>query len=226
IDGRNMNRSFPGSADGSITEKICHFVTTELVPAADLVLDFHSGGKTLDFLPFAAAHVLDNKAQEAACMEAMRAFNAPYSCRMLEIDNVGMFDTEVERQGKTFVTTELGGAGTATAKSVAIARRGIRNLLQHAGILPGDPEIGPTIQLDMPDETCFSVAEHAGLIEYERDLGDRVKQGDVIAKIWSTERTGTAPIPCTARRDGLLVARHVPGLIKLGDFVGLVADEV
>ncbi|MEM7303453.1 MAG: succinylglutamate desuccinylase/aspartoacylase family protein, partial [Pseudomonadota bacterium] len=47
IDGRNMNRSFPGSADGSITEKICHFVTTELVPAADLVLDFHSGGKTL-----------------------------------------------------------------------------------------------------------------------------------------------------------------------------------
>ena len=87
-------------------------------PLADIVLDFHSGGSTLDFLPFAAAHVLNDKTQEAACMAAMQAFNAPYSARMLEIDNVGMFDTEVEKQGKVFVTTELGGAGTSTARTV------------------------------------------------------------------------------------------------------------
>ena len=77
VDGRNMNRSFPGTPDGTVTQKICHFIATELVPMADLVLDFHSGGRTLDFLPFAAAHILDDKTQEAACMAAMQAFNAP-----------------------------------------------------------------------------------------------------------------------------------------------------
>ncbi|APE44589.1 N-alpha-acetyl diaminobutyric acid deacetylase DoeB [Sulfitobacter alexandrii] len=223
IDGGNMNRSYPGKPDGTVTQKIAHYIATTLVPAADIVLDFHSGGSTLDFLPFAAAHVLEDKEQEAACMAAMQAFNAPYSVRMLEIDAVGMFDTEVETQGKTFVTTELGGAGTSTARSVAIARKGIRNLLRHAGILSGAPEIAETVQLDMPDETCFQFAMNAGLIEYQVDLGDTVEKGQPIARIWPADRTGVAPTPCLARRDGILAARHVPGLVKMGDFVGLVA---
>ena len=42
-----------------------------------------------------------------------------------------------EAQGKVFVTTELGGGGTATARTIAIARRGVRNVLMHAGILEG-----------------------------------------------------------------------------------------
>lgn len=223
IDGGNMNRSYPGRPDGTVTQKIAHYIATQLVPAADIVLDFHSGGRTLDFLPFAAAHVLDDKSQEAACMDAMQAFNAPYSVRMLEIDAVGMFDTEVETQGKVFVTTELGGAGSSTARSVAIARKGARNLLCHAGILPGEPELSETVQLDMPDETCFQFAMNAGLIEYLVDLGDTVAEGQPIARIWPADRTGVAPVSCLARRDGILAARHVPGLVKLGDFVGLVA---
>ena len=104
------------------------------------MLDFHSGGKTLDFLPFCAAHVLPDKAQEAARVAAVEAFAAPFSMQMLEIDAVGMFDTTAEEMGKTFVTTELGGGGTARAETVAIARRGVANLLRHAGILAGAPE--------------------------------------------------------------------------------------
>ena len=226
IDHINMNRSFPGCVDGSATQKICHYIATELVPLADVVLDFHSGGRTLDFLPFAAAHILEDKRQEAACMSAMQAFNAPFSVRMLEIDNVGMFDTEVENQGKVFVTTELGGAGTASAKSVAIARKGVRNLLIHSDILKGTVEVGESVQLDMPDERCFVFCENAGLVEYMRDLGDRIEQGDVLARIWPRDRTGVAPTSCVARCSGILTARHVPGLIGMGDFVALIAVPI
>lgn len=226
IDGLNMNRSFPGRPDGTVTQKICDYVMTELVPLADIVLDFHSGGRTLDFLPFAAAHVLDDKVQEAACMEAMQAFNAPYSVRMREIDNIGMFDTEVEALGKTFVTTELGGAGTATARSIAIARKGARNLLIHAGILSGQMEKQDSVQLDMPDDRCFVFAESAGLVEYLIDLGDPVQSGQTIAQIWPSDRSGGAPETCKAGCDGILAARHSPGLIKMGDFAGLVAVKI
>ncbi len=223
IDGANMNRSFPGRPDGTVTQKICHYIATRLVPQADIVLDFHSGGRTLDFLPFAAAHVLPDKTQEAACMAAMQAFNAPYSVRMLEIDNVGMFDTEVETQGKVFVTTELGGAGTATARTLGIAKRGIHNLLIHTGILSGDVQMQNTVQLDMPDARCFVFCEAAGLVEYLVDLGDSVTEGQTLARIWPADRTGVAPTLCFATRDGVLTARHVPGLIKMGDFVALIA---
>ena len=108
--------------DGTPTQKIADYFERTLAPMADFVLDFHSGGKTLDFVPFAAAHRLEAAVQEAACIDAMRAFNAPYSMVLLEIDNVGMFDTAVEGLGKVFVSTELGGGGTATARSIAIAR--------------------------------------------------------------------------------------------------------
>ena len=62
-DGGNMNRAFPGHADGTVTEKIADYFQNHLLPMADVVLDIHAGGKTLEFLPFAVAHVLPDKAQ-------------------------------------------------------------------------------------------------------------------------------------------------------------------
>ena len=190
---------------------------------ADLVLDFHSGGKTLDFLPFCAAHILPDEAQAARGFAAVEAFGAPFSVRMLEIDNVGMFDTTAEDMGKTFVTTELGGGGTARAATVAIARRGTANLLRHAGLLAGPPEPAPTTWLDMPSDDCFAFAEDDGLIEPAVDLGAPVAAGDLLARIHPITRTGLAPSELRARLSGLLVARHFPGLVKAGDCAAVVA---
>lgn len=157
------------------------------------------------------------------CAAAMQAHNAPYSMRMLEIDNVGMFDTAVEDGGKVFVSTELGGGGTATARLICIAKKGARNLLIHAGILAGDPEMSPTVYLDMPDGNCFHFAETDGLIEPMADLGDTVETGQAVARIWPPDRTGATPAHITARRSGLLTARHFPGLVKVGDCVAVIA---
>ena len=137
IDRGNLNRTFPGKPDGTVTEKIADYFQRTLLPLADVVVDIHAGGKTLDFLPLACAHRLPDKAQEAKCIAAMEAFSAPYSMMLLEIDSVGMYDTAAEAMGKVFVSTELGGGGSSTARSNAIAKRGIRNVLIHSGILQG-----------------------------------------------------------------------------------------
>lgn len=224
IDRGNLNRLFPGKPAGTVTEKIADYFASELVPHADIVLDFHSGGKTLDFLPFAAAHILDDAMQQHACVAAMEAFNAPYSMTMREIDNVGMYDTTVEEQGKVFVTTELGGGGTATAKSIAIARKGLRNVLIHAGILTGELEKGPSVELDMTHDDAFVFATDDGMIEPCADLGDMLEAGDCLAKIWRVDRTGEPAIEYRAKRGGLLTARHFPGLVKAGDCLAVIAD--
>ncbi|SFA83650.1 N-alpha-acetyl-L-2,4-diaminobutyrate deacetylase [Rhizobium sp. NFR07] len=223
IDRGNLNRSFPGRPDGTVTEKIADYVTRHLIPLADIVLDFHSGGKTLDFLPYAAAHELPDKDNEARCFEAVAAFAAPYSMKMLEIDAVGMLDTTVEEMGKVFVTTELGGAGTASARTIEIARKGSLNLLRHAGILNGSPEVQPTRWLDMPSSDCFTFAEDDGLIAFARDLGEPVRTGETIARVYPVGKTGLAPIEYRAAMDGMLAARHVPGLIKTGDCLSVIA---
>lgn len=226
IDKGNLNRSFPGAPDGSVTQKIADYFQRVLLPMADVVLDFHSGGKTLDFLPYAAAHVLPNKRQEAAAFDLVRAFGAPWSVKMLEIDAVGMYDTAAEDMGKVFVTTELGGGGTASARTAGIAKRGVRNLLIAAGVLRGEVALQPTQWLDMPDDDCFTFAEDGGLIEFLADLGDAVSKGQPVARIFPVTRTGIAPITVSARRDGLLLARHFPGLVKPGDCVAVIGTEV
>lgn len=226
IDKGNLNRSFPGKPDGTVTEKIADYFRRTLLPLADVVLDIHSGGRTLDFLPFAACHVLPDKAQQARCEAGMQAFGAPYSMRMLELDAQAMYDTAAEDQGKVFVTTELGGGGSSTARSVAVAERGVRNLLIHAGILEGEVAVSESIMLDMPDGDCFLASEHDGLLEMCRDLGETVVKDEVIARIHDIKRSGAAPVEYRARRSGLLAARHFPGLVQCGDTLAVIAEVV
>lgn len=224
IDQVNLNRCFPGRPDGTVTQKIANYFHDVLVPQSDLVLDYHSGGKTLDFLPYAAAHYQDDPAKEAACLAAVRAFGAPYTMMMHEIDNVGMFDTAVETQGKIFVTTELGGGGTATAASARIAIEGVRNVLRHAGILAGAVTAREdSIMLDMPGDECFHFATRDGLMHPLADLGDAVRAGQPIAQIWSPDRTGVAPVEVLANMDGVIAARHFPGLVQSGDCLAVIA---
>ncbi|TGT40994.1 N(2)-acetyl-L-2,4-diaminobutanoate deacetylase DoeB [Mesorhizobium sp. M8A.F.Ca.ET.165.01.1.1] len=226
IDKGNMNRSFPGRPDGTVTQKIADYFQRELLPRADIVFDFHSGGRTLDFVPFCAAHTLPDKAQEQKAFAAVAAFSAPFSMRMTEIDAIGMYDTAAEEMGKVFVTTELGGGGTSRAETVRIARRGILNVLRHAGVVAGAVETGKTQWLDMPSGDCFCFAEDDGMIETMVDLGEPVEEGAVLARIHSTGRTGVAPREIRAKMSGMLAARHFPGLVKAGDCAAVVAVKV
>lgn len=226
IDGGNLNRLFPGRPDGTVTEKIADYFQRTLLPLADFVLDIHAGGKTLDFVPFAAAHVLDDKKQQEACVAAMRAFNAPYSTMLLELDSVGMYDSAAEEMGKVFVSTELGGGGSTTRASVDIAGRGVRNFLIHAGILEGEPTAEPSVDIDMPDQRCFTSCDSEGLVEFRVDLGEQVARGDTIVRIHDTTRTGQAPRQYSTDIDGVLVGRHFPGIARMGDCLAVVGVPV
>jgi N-alpha-acetyl-L-2,4-diaminobutyrate deacetylase len=62
------------------------------------------------------------------------------------------------------------------------------------------------------------------MIEPCADLGDIVKKGDCIAKVWPVDRTGVLPMEYRARRGGLVTARHFPGLVKAGDCLVVIAD--
>jgi N2-acetyl-L-2,4-diaminobutanoate deacetylase len=137
-----------------------------------------------------------------------------------------MYDTTAEAMGKLFVTTELGGGGTARAATVGIARRGVANLLRHAGVLGGEVERVASRRLDMPSGDCFTFAGEDGLIEPCVDLGEPVRRGQTLARVLGVGHTGTVPVEHAAALDGVLAGRHFPGLVKAGDCVAVVATEV
>ena len=192
----------PSRADGTagVTEMIADFVTRRLLPLCDAVLDLHSGGRTLQFLPFCGMHALDDAAQMARTRAAMLAFGAPFSVIIDEFDRLGMLDTAVEQLGKVFLFTELGGGGAATAATVAIAERGIQNPLRHLRMIEGAPENAATRLLHSPDASYFVVSEDRGIFEILVDPGAEVAAGRC-----RSDRLGAR------RREPGAYARYVPG---------------
>jgi N-alpha-acetyl-L-2,4-diaminobutyrate deacetylase len=227
IDGGNMNRSFPGRPNGTVTERIADYVTRVLIPRADLVLDIHSGGRTLEFLPYAACHELPHDPElQAASLAAVLAFDAPYALTMLELDALGMLDTAVELVGRRMVTTEIGGGGAVTPETLAIAERGVMNVLAHAGVLQGHEAPPPASRrMRQPDGRCFLIAETDGLVEPLLPLGADIRSGDAVLRIWPHGRTDARPVVMEAAMDGLLIGRRFPTLCRPGDCLAVLAED-
>ncbi len=228
IDGRNMNRVYPGRRDGTVTEMIAHFVQTQLLPLADVVLDIHSGGKTMIFAPCAVMHEVEDVDLKRRTIEALLAFGAPYGLVLIEPDDQGLLDSAAEEMGKIFLGPELGGGGMVTHDSVAIAESGIGNLLRHLAVVKGEPVrrgAKPTRLLHTQDRGCFTVAEENGMYEVLVDLSAAVTAGTALGQIHFVETPGRPPVVARAERDGLLICRHAPGLVQSGDCLAVVAQD-
>ncbi len=223
LDKGNLNRAFPGSPTGTLTQRIADYFTRYLVPLCDLAVDIHSGGRTLDLLPFAATHRLADADLARRCLEGARAFGAPNTLLMAELEGDALYDTVVEAQGKVFISTELGGGGTTTPATVALAEQGVDNVLRWAGILDGGVPPATTRTLKIPDSAHYLQSEHAGLLEFAINLGDAVKPESrspgFIA--WSAP----APIPpsITRRWTASSSAAATPARVAMGDTFAVLA---
>lgn len=231
IDGVNMNRAFPGKRDGSVSSMIAHFVNQKILPLADVVLDIHSGGKTMMFSPFACYHQIPDTDVMEQAKQAMLAFAAPISLELVELDAEGMLDTVVEDMGKIFVGCEIGGGGTTTTHTVSIAETGIRNLLAHFDIIGEEPRsrenrgLPPTRRMHMPDSNCYSICDDTGIYEVLIDLDSPINTGDIIGQVHFPEKPERAPVEYRAARSGTLIGRTHKALVGPGDFLALIAVE-
>ncbi len=225
VDGKNMNRAFPGDPDGTVTEMIADYVQRFILPLCDCVVDIHAGGRMMRFLPACVIHRLADRQMMARTAAAARAFGAPNCLVLEELDAHGMLDTAVEAMGTMFISTELGGGGTTTPETLEIARNGVHNILVHFGLLDA-PLKGPgkTRFLETP-EGAFIIAREGGILEMTVEPGHEVAAGDVIARIHDIDAPAAAPARYTAPSHGLIAHRHDAGQIARGDCLCVIATE-
>ncbi len=232
IDGRNMNRVFPGRRDGTITLMIAHYVYHVLLPLADVVVDIHSGGSSMIFAPCAVMHHLEDAELMDVTLGGVRAFGAPISLVLRELDNVGMLDTAVEQMGKVFISTELGGGAFVTPETVRLADAGVRNVLRHFRVLEGELEDParcggpPTRVMEVPEEGGYTMALSDGLYEPLVEVGEAVMPGTVLARLYAPEDPLQAPREITSARAGVLITRAGRGWVRRGDTVAVLAIDL
>ena len=226
--GANFNRSFPGSPDGSPDEQLADFLTRFLFPRADVVVDMHSGGRSGLCPPWSEMHWVDDAAQRRAMVDAMLAWGTDYHFVYIDIAGTGLLVGEAERQGKTVVSTELGGGGHVTAATHRISQSGLANVLRHCGVLAGEvltPETTPVIGRATEVDN-YLLAPETGLWETFVDLGDRVSTGQPVGQIHFLERPDREPAVVEALTDGIVFVVRAIATTAQGDNVAVIAREV
>jgi predicted deacylase len=221
LDEGNLNRSFPGHADGTATQQWAHYIATELIPLADLVIDLHSGGSSLMYLPCTLATEHDDPARLAAHVDAIRAFGAPHAYLQGRAEGQGGVRTlgaMAESRGILSIATELGGSGTVTPAIVAMARSGVRRVLAHAGLIDPPPEPpAETHIIRIGDADDWTYAPVPGVFEPLALPGDTVQPGQPAARLHTPEAPWQPPAEIAFKRGGLVICRRHPGRAERGD---------
>ncbi|HEX4746205.1 MAG TPA: succinylglutamate desuccinylase/aspartoacylase family protein [Gaiellaceae bacterium] len=226
--GANMNRSFPGDPDGTPDEQLAHFLSTELFPRVDIVVDIHSGGRSGLCLPWSEMHWVDDAAQRRRMVEGMLAWNTDWCVVYIDIAGGGLLVGEAERQGKTVVSTELGGGGHVTAPIHRLALSGLTNVLRHFGVLGGEPttrESEPTI-LRATDLDDYLLSPATGLFETLVELGQHVEAGEIVGRIHFLDAPDRRPEPVVARSSGTVCVIRAIATTDEGDNVVVIGHEV
>jgi uncharacterized protein len=221
LDGGNLNRVFPGDPLGGPTEMIAHYVASELFPLADLVIDLHSGGTSLDHLPIALARPGRNDNEARAIHRLLRSFGAPYGVITTGAGG-GVGSTlyaAAEARGLPALTTELGSGTTLSAEGLAIAEAGLRRILRDYGITPC-LEVSEAPQMKLmrslgPSGSIY--ARHAGLFEPLARTGDDVSAGQIACWLHRLDDPLAPPAEYRFTVPGTVTWRRFPILTEAGD---------
>ena len=230
-DGVNFNRIFPGNEDGPVSSKLAYYLTHELFPKVDAVMDIHSGGRGHVFIPCSHTVWAKDEKQRAKMLKSMLAWNSSYSMIFPEqpsTNPASLLPGEAERQGKEVFTTELGGGALANHTSVKVAKDGLDNALRTLGILNGAPKtreeqgLPSAIILDMRAETAYHSVNDFGLYENLFPLGGSIKKGEVLGLVHNMDNPEVPAVPVIARQDGVLGVERGYPRVTPGDVVALV----
>lgn len=228
IDQGNLNRLFPGSRDGSITEMIAHYVETELFPRVDIAIDLHAGGASFNHLPtlLIAPPVCSEK--RSRYMQLVDAFAAP---RALQLDMLGedrTYSAACARSDIWFIGGEFGGAACCHPDYVEIVDSGLQRVLHQLGMTPHETPpkpISTTQMLTMSGRENYVFARHEGIFEPCFKLGDSVISGQLAGRIYSLRRPWQTPYDVHFQCNGLVLCARTFADVSPGDCLAMLASE-
>jgi len=252
VDGVNLNRTLPGDAGGGPAQQIASIVAEELLPLADFVMDIHSGGIASEYVPSAFVYHGPTPELWAQKTAAVAAFNAPYSVVVQPMLKSGSISGAADRAGVPMISTELGGGGTVSLRTLERARTGLRELLGHWGPLANgqppeqareDATEQDAVQRAVEQATVLPSAQSpvrwveltplspvnstmAGLFEPTVELGQSVAAGDVVARVHSVEELDRPSKEFFAPIDGVVAIVRHPAPVNVGTtMVNIAVDH-
>lgn len=220
LDGRSLNKSFPGDVFGTPTSVIADYIERNLMPVSDLVIDLHSVGRTMQYIP--SATLIDHPDPDVQMRRLALA-------RAVGLENVLRFHSfedrstsgAARRAGATRIGVETGGND-----AVGTIVRGIGRVLAWAGMVEGAAAAAPQARVLLTQwEEGFVYALLDGVFQPVVQLGETVKAGDVAGYIHDLGRPLAEPVTVHFSAGGVVVCSRGVSQARRGDCLMHLAAE-
>ena len=179
MDGTNLNRVFPGKADGSPSDRLARWITEHVIAGSDVFVDMHCGDMNEALVSFTGIEETGDDDVDARS----RSLAGAYGLRYLLIGpSPGTTTTAAASLGIPAVLAEVGGQGRWPADDVALHAAGFRRLLQAAGLVEEAPET-PRHETEVLRTEAWMRATKTGYWHPAVAVGGRVAKGTVVGEV-------------------------------------------
>lgn len=206
-DRRDLNRSFPGSAKGSIASRLANIFIEQIVNKADYGIDLHTGAINRSNFPQIRANLDD-----AATLDLAMAFGAPVVINSNIRD--GSLRACASENGMPMLIYEAGEALRFDETCIRGGVRGIMNAMRHIGMLPAKKKSKPVTPV-VARSTRWIRAGSSGIVSGKAKLGSRITTGQRLATI--SDPLGHGEETIIAPFDGIVIGRSNLPLAHEGD---------
>jgi len=212
-DGRDLNRSFPGSSRGSMASRIADIFMREVVGRCDYGFDLHTGSGNRVNWPQVRAGLADPETLELA-----RVFAAPIIIDAKSRD--GSIREIASEHGAKALLFEGGEAHRFDQHSIDVGVAGLRRCLSHIGLTP--PVDLPALEPMVSHSSRWTRASRSGILHLDVELGDTVNRGQTVGALHDPYGKRLSRI--SARTSGVIVGRTHSALVNQGEAIIHVAD--
>jgi len=205
-DGKDLNRSFPGSKTGSLASRVAYFLMSDILPIIDYGLDFHTGGKSHNNYPQIRAFFESDKDMELA-----KVFASPFIIHSKFRDK--SLRKAASKFGKQILVYE-GGETTRLRKQVIDSGiEGIKRVMKHLGMRADAPEI--TKESIVINKSSWVRAKYAGLYHSLVRNGEKVTKNQLLGLI--TDPYGQFEKKIKSPMNGYVIGINNFPVVNMGD---------
>ncbi len=229
LDDGNLNRSFPGNPRGTPTSVIAHFIESELMRRADFLLDIHSGGSSMRYLPTLLMAGHPDPAQQERGLALVRALGFPRAVLYPESPRASYSSSAARRNDVVGITAEMAGGGGVDRDAMKLLDAALPRYLGACGVLADAPLApkGETRYFHVNSASGYLFARDEGVFEPAAEPGDTVAAGDPAGWIHYPDVPLADPVTLRFDAGGCILSMRVPARVERGDClyeVGVPAD--
>lgn len=208
-DGRDLNRVFPGSSNGSLASRVAHKLIHDIVPHVDYIMDFHTGGSGRFNAP--QIRIAEGEKQ---LNKLAKIFGAPFVLYSKHVTK--SFRHTCAKLGKPMLLFEGGKSFHIDDLITNFGVNGTKRVLNHLDML------NPKFKASTPKKDCILIheskwkrAKYSGMFKASAKISSKVKKGDILGNI--TDPYGKFNYFVKADNSGYIINVNEAPIVYQGD---------